>query len=66
LPEYVYELRRGQEVVATGRLSDEREFAIGNECDVAGWVGIVRDALPTTAGKEVRLVVEVRRRDFEH
>lgn len=43
--------------MATGRPSDEREFAIGNECDGAGWVGIVRDALPTAAGKEVRLVV---------
>ena len=62
MPDYVYELRRNDQVVATGKLSDERRFDVGDELEIAGWVGIVRDQLPSTNG-EIRLIVQVRRRN---
>jgi hypothetical protein len=63
VPEYVYEVRRGEELLATGRLSDERELTAGDEVEIAGWGGIVRDAVPMPQKREVRLVIQVRRRD---
>ena len=50
------------QVVATGKLSDERGFDVGDEIEIAGWAGIVRDQLPSTNG-EIRLIVQVRRRN---
>jgi hypothetical protein len=61
VPEYVYELRRADEVLATGRLSDARSFEIGDEVEIAGWVGIVREVLATAPSGELRLIVQVRR-----
>jgi hypothetical protein len=52
-------------VVATGRLSDERALDVGDEIEIAGWAGIVRDVVPVAAGTEVRIVVQARRRDVQ-
>jgi hypothetical protein len=40
--EYVYELRQGEEVVATGRVSGERPFGVGERVSIGGREGIVR------------------------
>ena len=60
VPEYVYELRRSDEIVATGRLSDSRVFEVGDEVEIVGWTGIVRDKLPTADPSRLRLIVQVR------
>ena len=62
MPEYIYELRRGGEVVAAGRLTNERALTVGDEISIAGSTGIVRDAVPT-ADRAVRLLVQVRRQN---
>jgi hypothetical protein len=60
VPEYVYELRRSDEIVATGRLDDPRSFEVGDEVEIVGWTGIVRDKLPTADPSRLRLIVQVR------
>jgi hypothetical protein len=63
MAEYVYELRRADELVATGRMSDDRLFAVGDQLTIAGWSGIVRDVVPTVRTGEFRLIVQLRRRE---
>jgi len=57
----LYELKRGEEVVATGRLSGDRRYLVGDRVEVAGWAGIVRDVLPIGESGEQRLLVQVQR-----
>jgi hypothetical protein len=59
--QYRYELRRGDEVVATGRLSREQPFEVGGWVEVAGRTGIVRTIEPILGERELRLVVQLRR-----
>ena len=53
--DYRYELRRGDEVVATGHLSREQPLEIG------GQSGIVRAIEPLLGEHELRLVVQLVR-----
>ena len=56
--EYRYELRRGDELVATGRLSREGALEVGDSLEIGGQVGIVGAVEPTVGrGRELRLVV---------
>src|SRR5207302_1929166 len=41
-----YELRRGEEVVATGHLSHDRPFEVGERVEIAGSAGTVRAVEP--------------------
>jgi hypothetical protein len=59
--EYRYELRRGDEVVATGHLSREQPFEVGQYVEIAGRRGIVRVVEPILGERELRLVVQLRR-----
>ena len=59
--EYVYELRQGEEVVATGRLSGERPFEVGERVSIGGREGIVRAVEPLLGVRELRLVVQLVR-----
>jgi hypothetical protein len=59
--EYRYELRRGDQVVATGRLSREHPFEVGDGIEIAGRTGIVRTIEPILGERELRLVVQLRR-----
>jgi len=59
--EYVYELRQGEDVVATGRVSGERPFEVGERVSIAGRVGIVRAVEPLLGERELRLVVQLVR-----
>ena len=45
MPEYRYELRRGDEVIATGHLSSEQPFEVGERITIGSQAGIVRPAL---------------------
>lgn len=44
ISEYLYELRRGDEIVATGRLSREDPLEVGDRVLIGGHEGIVRAA----------------------
>ena len=58
---YLYELRRGEAVVATGRLTREPPFEPGDRIEIAGQAGIVRTVEPVLGQTELRLVVQLAR-----
>ena len=57
--EYRYELRRADEVVATGHLTYEQPLEVGDRIEIGGQPGIVRTVEPLLGEREVRLVVQV-------
>lgn len=61
MPEYRYELRRGDQVIATGYFSHEPQLAAGDQVTVGGQAGIVRTIEPLLGERELRLVVQLRR-----
>ena len=63
MPYYRYELRRGDEVIATGHLGSERPFEVGERVSVGSQSGIVRSIEPALGERELRLVVQLRRDD---
>jgi hypothetical protein len=56
---YRYDLRRGEEIVATGHLSSEQPFEIGARVEIGGRTGIVRALEPILGEPEHRLVVQL-------
>ena len=56
---YRYELRRGDEVVATGHLSREQRLEVGGRLEIGGQLGIVRTIEPLLGEQELRLVVQL-------
>jgi hypothetical protein len=42
---YAYELRRGDEILSTGRLTAERELAPGDEVAVASFLASVKEVV---------------------
>ena len=59
--DYRYELRRGDETVATGHLSVEEPLAAGDPLVIGNVEGIVRAVEPLLGKREFRLVVQLRR-----
>jgi hypothetical protein len=64
MPDYRYELRRGDEVIATGHLSRERLLEVGDRIKIGSRTGIVRDVEPLLGEHELRLVVQLTRDEF--
>src|SRR5579862_196979 len=58
---YRYELRRDDEVVATGHLSREQPLEVGRRLEIGGQPGIVRTIEPLLGEQELRLVVQLVR-----
>ncbi len=56
---YRYELRRGDEVVATGRLSREERLEIGDRVAIEDHEGLVYSVEPLPTGDGLRLVVQL-------
>jgi len=54
--DYRYELRRGDEVVATGRLNREQRLEFGDRIQVGGQAWNVRTVEPLLGELELRLV----------
>lgn len=54
-------MRRGEEVVATGRLTRDRPFEVGERIEIGGLVGTVRAVEPELGERELRLVVQLWR-----
>lgn len=61
MPDYRYELRRGDEVIATGHLSREQPLEIGERIAIGRQAGIVRAIEPLLGERELRLVVQLTR-----
>jgi hypothetical protein len=57
--DYRYELRRGEEFVATGHLAREHPFEPGDRIVIVGSAGTVRAVEPLLGERELRLVVQV-------
>ncbi len=58
---YRYELRRGEEVIATGHMTRERPLEVGERIMISGQPGIVRSIEPVLREYELRLVVQLLR-----
>jgi hypothetical protein len=58
-PTYIYELRRGDQTVATGHLSHDRALAIGERVTIGGQDGIIRDIIPILGQNQLRLIVQL-------
>ena len=56
---YRYELRRGDEVVATGHLSGEQPFEVGDRIEIGAQAGVVRAVEPLLGERELRVVVQL-------
>ena len=64
MPEYRYELRRGDNLIATGHLSREQPLEIGEAITIGIQEGIVRTVEPLLGEHELRLVVQLSRDDL--
>jgi hypothetical protein len=56
---YLYELRRGEEIIATGHLTHEQPLEIGQRLTIAGRQGIVRSIIPIRGQNQQRLIVQL-------
>jgi hypothetical protein len=61
MPNYLYELRRGDKVIATGHLSSGQPVEVGDRITIGARSGIVRSADPLLGARERRLVVQIWR-----
>jgi hypothetical protein len=61
MPDYRYELRRGDEVIATGHFSREQPLGVGERITIGARGGIVRDVAPVLGEQELRVVVQLTR-----
>jgi hypothetical protein len=59
--DYRYELRGGDEVVATGHLSREQPLEVGDRIEVGGQLAIVSTIEPLLGDPELRLVLRLVR-----
>jgi hypothetical protein len=59
--DYRYELRRGEEVVATGHLTCERPSEVGEHLVIGGSAATLQAVEPVLGEREFRLVIEVWR-----
>ena len=60
-PTYTYELRDGTETVATGQLSRDIPFDVGEHLTVNGRDGIIRSIQPAFQDNVERLIIELVR-----
>ena len=65
MPDYRYELRRRDEVIATGHVNREQPLEVGERLSIGSRAGIVRDVEPILGERELLLVVQLTR-DLEN
>jgi hypothetical protein len=56
--EYTYELRRGREILSTGRLTVDDELAVGDIVHVAGVTARVQEIVWNGTEQSFRLILE--------
>ena len=61
MPEYRYELRRGDDLIATGHLSREQPLEVGDDIMIGSERGLVRTIEPVLGERELRLVIQLHR-----
>lgn len=61
MPDYVYELRRGDEVIATGHMGREQPLEVGERITIGSHSGVVRATEALLGERELRLVVQLLR-----
>ena len=61
MPLYRYELRRGEEIVATGRLTHEQPLQVGETLMLGNRSGLVRSIEPRLHEPELQVLVQLRR-----
>jgi len=59
VPDYRYELRRSDELIATGHMSSERAFVVGERVVIGGHSGIVRSTEPLPRERALRLPLQL-------
>jgi hypothetical protein len=59
MPDYRYELRRGDDVIATGHLSRELPLEVGERIAIGARMGIMRSVEPLLAEHELRFVIQI-------
>ena len=64
MADYRYELRRGDEVIATGHVTHEKPLEVGERIDIGSQSGIVRSIEPVLGEPELSLVVQLWRDDL--
>jgi hypothetical protein len=57
---YHYELRRGDQIIATGRLTWDHQLDVGDEMTIGRHRGLVQAIQPLLASRDYRLVVQLR------
>jgi hypothetical protein len=62
---YRYELRRGEEVIATGRMTRERALEVGERITLNGRPGVVRSIEPVLGERELHLVIQLFRDNID-
>jgi len=58
---YRYELRRGDEVIVTGRMTRERALEVGERITLSGRLGVVRSIEPVLGERDLHMVVQLFR-----
>lgn len=61
---YRYELRLGDEMIATGHLTQQEPLKVGDRVAIGGRTGIVRDVDPLLGEHELRLVLQLSDTEF--
>jgi hypothetical protein len=61
MPDYRYELRRGDQVLATGHLSWEQALEVGERVTIGVQSGVVQSIEPLLYERELRLIVQLER-----
>lgn len=57
--QYRFELRRGDEIVATGHLARDEPVEVGDRVSIGAREGIARSIEPILSESELRLVVQL-------
>ena len=58
---YRYELRRGDEVIATGRMTRERALEVGERITLSERLGVVRSIEPVLSERDLHIVIQLFR-----
>jgi hypothetical protein len=59
--DYEYELRRGDAIIATGRLTLDHPPQVGDRLRIGDQEGIVRDLFPALRGQPARISLQLLR-----
>lgn len=57
---YRYELRRGDEILATGHLTNDEPLQVGQALKIGSRQGVIEAIEPMLRAPELRLVVQLR------